>query len=258
MLQSSSIEMAPRYRRLALGIALSALVASCDDDWRGGCHNCVHVTPVEISTGVVSADFNGDGFADVVAVSSVHPEMAGGSSNLKAYLSTAAGDDPLYLASADLNGDGFLDLVSASYEDGALRVFFNDKATPGVFNSPLVLASPGASQAAIADMNADGLPDLISADFNVSLFVQTSPGTFAAPLALYSGGANWVAVGHLNGGVGIAPAALDVALTDAVGVKVLLHTGAASATTYAAPVSVFTQTANLNVAGANIIAIADV
>src|ERR1700676_3153471 len=127
---------------------------------------------------------------------------------------TAAGDDPLYLARADLNGDGFMDLVSASYEDGALRVFFNDKATPGVFNSPLVLASPGASQVAIADVNADGLPDLIAADFNVSLFVQTSPGTFAAPLALYSGGANWVAVGNLNGGVGIAPAALDVALTD--------------------------------------------
>ena len=265
MLQSNSIEMAPRYRRLALGIALSALVASCDDDYgRGGCHSCGYVTPVEISTGVVSADFNGDGFADVVAVSSVHPETAGGSSNLKAYLSTAAGafaaptltaagDDPLYLASADLNGDGFMDLVSASYEDGALRVFFNDKATPGVFNSPLVLASPGASQVAIADMNADGLPDLISADFNVSLFVQTSPGTFAAPLALYSGGANWVAVGDLNG-----DGAADIALTDGVGVKILLHTGAPSATTYAAAAPVFTQTANLDVAGANLIAIADV
>jgi hypothetical protein len=102
-------------------------------------------------------------------------------------------------------------------------------------------------------MNADGLPDLISADFTVSLFVQTSPGTFAAPLALYSGGANWVAVGDLNG-----DGAPDVALTDGVGVKVLMHTGAASATTYAAPATVFTQTANLNVAGANIIAIADV
>ena len=62
-----------------------------------------------------------------------------------------------------------------------------------------------------------------------------------------------MAVGDLNG-----DGAPDVALTDAVGVKVLMHTGAASATTYAAPVSVFTQTANLNVAGANIIAIADV
>jgi len=265
MLQSNSIEMAPRYRRLALAIALSALVVSCDDDYgRGGCYSCGYVTPVEISTGVVSADFNGDGFADVVAVSSVHPQIAGGSSNLKAYLSTAAGAfapptltaagaDPLYLASADLNGDGFMDLVSASYEDGALRVFFNDKATPGVFNSPLVLASPGASQVAIADMNADGLPDLISADFNVSLFVQTSPGTFAAPLALYSGGANWVAVGDLNG-----DGAADIALTDGVGVKILLHTGAPSATTYAAAAPVFTQTANLDVAGANLIAIADV
>jgi hypothetical protein len=37
-----------------------------------------------------------------------------------------------------------------------------------------------------------------------------------------------------------------------------MHTGAASSTTYAPPVSVFTQTANANVMGANIIAIADV
>jgi hypothetical protein len=264
MLQSSSTEMA-RRSRLALGIALSALLASCDDGYGGGgCYSCGHVTPQEFSAGVVSADFNGDGFADVVALSSVHPAPAAGSSNLKAYLSTAAGAfaaptltadgrDPLYLAGADLNGDGLMDLVSASFDDDALGVFFNDKASPGVFNTPLVLPSPGASQVAIADMNADGLPDLISADFNVSLFVQTSPGTFAAPLPLYSGGANWVAVGDLNG-----DGAPDVALTDGVGVKVLMHTGAASATTYAAPAAVFAPTVNLDVAGANIIAIADV
>jgi hypothetical protein len=118
---------------------------------------------------------------------------------------------------------------------------------------PLVLNSPGASQVAIADMNGDGMPDLISADFNVSLFVQSSPGTFAAPISLYAEGANWVAVGDLNG-----DGAPDVALTDPVGVKVLMHTGAASATTYAAPAAVFTSTVNLNVSGANIIAIADV
>jgi hypothetical protein len=248
--------------RLSLAI-VCALLASCDDHDHG-CFGCGNVTPTEFSAGVVSADFNGDGFADVVALSSVLPPVSASPSNIKAYLSSAAGVfaapvstadgfNPLYLASADLNGDGFLDLVSASFADGALNVFFNNKTNPGTFNPAVVLNSPGASQVAIADMNGDGLPDLVSADFNVSLFVQTSAGTFAAPISLYSGGANWIALGDLNG-----DGAADVALTDNVGVKVLMHTGAASATTYAAPVTVFTQSPNFNVIGANIIAIADV
>src|SRR4029077_20696953 len=95
------------------------------------------------------------------------------------------------VAGSDSNGDGRMDGVPASYDDGALAVFLNDTASPGTFKSPLVLNSPGASQAAIADMNGDGLPDLVSADFNVSLFVQSPAGTFAAPVALYPGGANW-------------------------------------------------------------------
>jgi hypothetical protein len=247
---------------LTLAIACALLVSCNDGD--NGCFGCAGFTPTEISKGVVGADFNGDGFADVIALSTIRPPVSASPSNIKAYLSTAAGVfgapvltadgfNPLYLAAADLNGDGFLDLVSASFDDGALDVFFNNKTSPGAFNPAVVLTSPGASQVAIADMNGDGLPDLVSADFNVSLFVQTSGGTFAAPISLYGGGANWVALGDLNGD-GVP----DVALTDNVGVKVLMHTGAASATTYAAPVTVFTQSPNLNVVGANIIAIGDV
>jgi hypothetical protein len=244
-------------------VVLCAALASCDDHDHD-CFGCGNVTPVETSAGVVSADFNGDGFADVIQLSTVLPQVSPNPSNLKAYLSTAAGVfaapaftpdgfNPLYLAGADLNGDGFPDLVSASFNDGVLAVFFNNKSSPGSFNPPLVLNSPGASQLAIADMNGDGLPDLVSADFGVSLFVQSSPGTFAAPVSLYSGGANWVALGDLNG-----DGAADVALTDNVGVKVLMHTGAATSTTFAAPMPVFTQSQNANVVGGNIIAIADV
>lgn len=257
-----------QFNKIRVGAVLaSALtIASCNDYHHGyGCFDCGSpFTPTEISLGLVAGNFNNNGHTSVIATSTVLYQPQINSGNLKIYLSTGPGafaapvltpdgDDPLYLASADLNGDKLPDVVSASSSDGTLAVFFNSTQSPGTFSTPLILSSPGASQVAIGDLNGDGLPDLVSADFNVSLFIQSSPGAFASPISLYPGGANWVAVGDLNG-----DGAPDVALTDNVGVKVLLHTGTASATTFAAPVTVFTQTSNADVVGANLIAIADV
>jgi hypothetical protein len=257
-----------QFNKIRLGAVLTSALAlaSCNDyHHHYGCFSCGSpFTPTEISQGLVAGNFNNTGHTSVVASSTVLYQPHTNSGNLKIYLSTGPGafaapvqtpdgDDPLYLASADLNGDKLPDVVSASYSDGTLAVFFNSTQSPGSFSTPLILSSPGASQVAIGDLNGDGLPDLVSADFNVSLFIQSSPGAFASPISLYPGGANWVAVGDLNG-----DGAPDVALTDNVGVKLLLHTGTASATTFAAPVTVFTQTSNADVVGANLIAIADV
>ena len=243
-------------------VALLPALTSCGDGYN--CLYCQGYPPIERSPAVVTGDFNGDGFMDVVQASSVHNGLEPDPAYLKSYLSTAAGmyaapaqtfagDDPLFLASADLNGDGLPDVVSASFEDGALAVFHNNSLDPGAMNTPLVLPAVGASQVAIGDMNGDGSTDLVAADYNVSMFLQSSPGTYANPIGLYPGGANWVAVGDLNG-----DGSADVTVTDFDGVKLLPHTGAAAATTFAAPATVFTQTANSNVAGANIVAIVDV
>lgn len=259
---------------LGLGIMVLPMLVSCGDGYcwdcgyrppSNGCTGsaCSGVVP-EFSLGLVAGNFTGTAASSVIGTSTVLQYADRNAGNLKVYLSSGAGTfaapilisdghDPLYLASADLNGDHLPDVVSASADDGSLAVFLNTAQTPGTFATPIVLSSPGASQVAIADMNGDGLPDLVSADYNVSLFLQTSAGVFASPVSLYPGGANWVAVGDLNGD-GIA----DIALTDAFGVKLLMHTGAVGATTYAAPVSILAQTPNSNVNRASLIAIADV
>jgi len=263
-----------RAVRMAVLAACAACVAGCggSDDNVGDiycpgtyCAPCTsNCGPNEVSYGLVAGNFAGNGFTSVVQTSTVINGSGPYPGSLKASLGTgvgsfaapvltADGHNPLYLAAADVNGDHLPDVVSASFEDGSLSVFFNSASSPGTFSAPLVLASPGASQVAIADMNNDGLPDLISADFNVSLFLQSAPGTFATPIPLYPGGANWVAAGDLNND-GVA----DVALVDNYGVWLLLHTGAPTATTYAAPVAVYTEAVNAWYVGANIVAIADV
>jgi len=244
--------------RIAAALLLLPALTSCGGD--GDCWDCA----LEVSNGLVAADFGGSGSNSIVATSTVLQYAQINPGNLKIYLAGApgsfaapsvipAGDDPLFLASADLNGDRLPDIVSASYDDARISVFLNEAQSPGTFAAPLTLASQGVSQLAVADMNGDGSPDIVAADYAVSLFLQTSPGTFGSAVGLYPGGANWVTVGDLNGD-GIP----DIALTDSVGVKLLLHVGPAGQIAYAPPVSVFTQTPNANVAGANLIAIADV
>ena len=271
----------PRLRfsnsRLTHIVGVSAialpLLTACGDN---GCWNCGYLPPggcgpascssaaPEVSLGLVAGNFAGNGDTSIVATSTIQYSPFRNTGYLKEYLATGAGtfgapvvvpdrDDPLYLAAADLNGDLFRMWSRPVPMTATLSVYLNSTQTAGDLCHTHCAQLPGSLPGALADMNGDGLPDLVSADFNVSLFLQTSPGVFANPVSLYPGGANWVAVGDLNG-----DGMPDIAVSDAVGVKLLMHTGAASATTYAAPVAIFTQTQNNAVQGANVVAIADV
>ena len=235
----------------------------CGDTGLGPCGP--NPSPIELNWGVAVADFNHDGLPDVV----VNHSSGGGNPGydavyLHASMPATGFGPPLQitdgtfwstLTAVDIDGDGLPDLVSLNGWNYQVSVFLNDPQNPGTFGPPTVLDTQIANQVIVADLNGDGAPDLLVADNQVSLFLQNpaARGTFAPPIALYPAGAGSVAAGDLNGD-GIA----DVAVADAQGVEVLIRTGTASELTFAAPVNVWTRSANATYGGsANQVKIVD-
>jgi hypothetical protein len=262
----------PARRRLATAavLFLAALLGACDNYHDHGYNNCLdYMSCVPVGTGLVytagiaAGDLNGDGKADIATT---RTQSFADPGQVLVYLQSSAMTGGLlspaqypngagfgWVGIADLNHDGLPDLLTANDQSGVIALYFNDAAQKGTFSLPQYLISPGVSQVAVLDMTGDGYADLVAADYQVSLFVQngSQPGTFLSAVPLYPGGANWVALGDLN-----HDGMPDIALVDAVGVKVLFHQGAASATTYSAPVPVYTQTVVPGLYGANMVAIA--
>lgn len=148
----------------------------------------------------------------------------------------------------DLNGDGLPDIVAATYDDngnnGAVYVFFQNKAKPGTFLSPVTFPAGAQPQSVkIADVNGDGLPDLVVADTGpgsdgtgtagVSVLLQdaTHPGNFLAPVTYTTPGASIdVAVGPLSGAGPPDLVVANLAPYPTGSVSVLLHNPASPGT----------------------------
>ena len=111
-------------------------------------------------SGLVTADFNGDGAPDLAYVSNAAEAVVllnNGAGQFTAGAPIKLSATAISLASADLNGDGILDLMVAGSGIGTVLQGRGD----GTFfeTEQYVLAYEGTALA-IADFNGDGIPDV--------------------------------------------------------------------------------------------------
>ncbi len=148
-------------------------------------------------TAVHSADFNGDGYKDIIAATVTN-------ANLMMYLGSLTGtfssgtSIPIVAASWDLvsgdfNGDGKRDLAAACSGTGSIAVLLGTGL--GTFTSIVgyAMTTPQIVSIAAADFNNDGILDIVGEDFNSGVFYRilgAGNGTFGSATSFTTGGTN--------------------------------------------------------------------
>lgn len=135
--------------------------------------------------GVATADFNGDGKADVVSRNDaviVMLNSGDASFGPPRPLAVPPGTDaPLAFATGDVNGDGKADVVVAG-----TRLWSYLGNGDGTFTSAAPTTVPPYFHLTLKDMNGDGKLDAVLSrwDTNGQLLLGNGDGTFATPVAL--------------------------------------------------------------------------
>ncbi|HEY5974889.1 MAG TPA: VCBS repeat-containing protein [Geobacteraceae bacterium] len=210
------ITTAYRQCRRILAAAVTGLLllggTGCSD------HNDSSPPVVAIrQSGIVAADFNGDGRPDMAVSASLLTGAVASPGEVQLFIqdplnpgfflpqfSIPVGTDPAQLAAADLNGDRVPDLAVANESADSVSVLLNSTFQPGnfvsVFDYP---CGPAPLAVAIGDLNRDGRPDLavaVADGIDILLQDPLTPGTFRLPLHLnLVGGSFGVAIGDLDG-----------------------------------------------------------
>ncbi|MBX3403079.1 MAG: VCBS repeat-containing protein [Phycisphaeraceae bacterium] len=166
----------------------------------------VHLAAGAGTYGVVAADFDGDGHADIAACNfnddtlTVFRGLGGGAFAPGVHLAVL--DGPVTIAAADLDGDGDADLVlGGAFAEGVQIV--RNVSPPGgppalIAEPPLVGSGSNVGQVVIGDLDGDGAPDIACASGGTgALIIFLNSTNFAAQS---------IAFGPVPGGVGIGDA----------------------------------------------------
>ena len=164
----------------------------------------------QISEGMVSADFNGDGIPDLVVVShdarSVTCLLGDDHGGFRALPTLTLGYDPidgLYLG--DFNGDGLLDLLNGSVLYGKGDGTFTEVDTPVVIF--------GTTSLTVADFNGDGFSDIAgprnsaSVDQQIHEYIQLSQPSHSFSLGVSLPGGQHSIVASYSGDSSYQPSA---------------------------------------------------
>ena len=118
------------------------------------------------ASGVLTADFDGDGDTDVVGATPgavyYYENTGGGAFPSRRELRTASGavgERSVQLATADIDGDGDFDLVTASPADGDIVVFVNGDGGLAL-GTEVASGLAGPYDLEVADLDGDGWQDI--------------------------------------------------------------------------------------------------
>lgn len=159
------------------------------------------LTPQDVAT----ADFNGDGKADVAVATgnnSVSVLLGVGDGTFAAHVEYPAPGHPSAVLVGDFNGDGKIDIATVDpYQSEISILLGNGDGTFQGHQEYLTGNHPVAF--ATADVNGDGKLDIIVADYNdnkVAVLLGNGDGTFKAHVDYATGnGPSGVAIGDFNG-----------------------------------------------------------